>query len=109
MSLFATLKPGLVWEKTPLGNANFGFFWGLNPYRRTPEGEPQFFSGSEVVFTLQTSHSQKFQTFAAFIVFMGKGRQKGVPGAGQGANWGLHEADVGQNSEGQAWAPKNEP
>ena len=41
--------------------------------------------------------------------FMGKGRQEGVPGAGQGANWGLDESNVGQNSEGQAWAPKNEP
>ena len=41
--------------------------------------------------------------------FMGKGRQKGVPGAGQGANWGLHEAGVGQNSEGQAWTPKTSP
>ena len=40
---------------------------------------------------------------------MGKGRQKGVPGAGQGANWGLHESNVGQNSERQAWTPKNEP
>ena len=39
---------------------------------------------------------------------MAKGRQKGVPGAGQGANWGLDEAGVGQNSEGQAWTPKNE-
>ena len=33
--------------------------------------------------------------------FMGKGRQKGVPGAGQGANGGLPEAGVGQNTEGQ--------
>ena len=48
-----------------------------------------------------------FRAFQGF--FMGKGRQKGVPGAGQGANWGLHEAGVGQNSEGQAWAPKYEP
>ena len=36
---------------------------------------------------------------------MGKGRQKGVPGAGQGANWGLPEAGVGENTEGQAGAP----
>ena len=48
--------------------------------------------------------------FRAFSrLFMAKGRQKGVTGAGQGANWGLHEAGVGQNSEGQAWTPKNEP
>ena len=50
------------------------------------------------------------QTLGPFQgVFMEKGRQEGVPGAGQGANWGLHEAGVGQNSEGQAWTPKNEP
>ena len=51
------------------------------------------------------------QTLGPFqgFFFMGKERQKGVPGAGQGANWGLHESDVSQNSEGQAWAPKNEP
>ena len=50
------------------------------------------------------------QTLGPFQgVFMGKGRQEEVPGAGQGANWGLHEAGVGQNSEGQAWTPKNEP
>ena len=35
--------------------------------------------------------------------FMGKGRQEGVPGAGQGANWGLHEADVGQNLAGNGF------
>ena len=52
------------------------------------------------------------QTLGPFHgVYMGKGRQEGVPGAGQGENWGLHEADVSQNSEGHklAWAPKNEP
>ena len=49
-----------------------------------------------------------FRAFSRIFV-MAKGRQKGVPGAGQGANWGLHDSDVGQNSEGQAWAPKNEP
>ena len=48
------------------------------------------------------------QTLGPFqeFFFMAKGRQKGFPGAGQGANWGLHEAGVGQNSEGQAWTPK---
>ena len=40
---------------------------------------------------------------------MGKRRQEMVPGAGQGANGGLPEAGVGQNTEGEAWAPKNEP
>ena len=50
------------------------------------------------------------QTLGPFQgVFMEKGRQEGVSGAGHGANWGLHESDVGQNSEGQAWTPKNEP
>ena len=37
--------------------------------------------------------------------FMEKGRQEGVPGAGQGANWGLPEAGIDQNTEGLAWAP----
>ena len=50
-----------------------------------------------------------YANFRAFSrLFMGKRRQQSVPGA-QGANGGLPEAGVGQNTEGEAWTPKNEP
>ena len=45
-----------------------------------------------------------YANFRAFSrLFMGKGRQEGVQWAGQGANWGLHEADVGQNLAGNGF------
>ena len=39
------------------------------------------------------------------LFLMAKGRQKGVAKG----KMGLLEPGVGQNSEAQAWAPKNEP